>query len=397
MPFLHTLLQKQVLLDTNEAMKYALACGLSLEAESYTCLIVFCLDRIVHAKQLTRYEKELPDICIRFFRKLKIRAYAEADGCQTMILLLGKYSRARIEKLVNSLYDDLEKHVFPESMIAVGRCVTSLADVRRAFQSVQSMIQYYGKPQGRKVLFCEDLSLSYQQITLETGMDAEQIIQTFISGDMAEMRALLEEKAEALRAITVRAASDMPYPSSIRRTMVEIALMLMHIASDAGVDVESELGNSNPYQIIFEMKSTPEIIDWMIGFAEQLNKALANLNSHRNKTIVQQIKDYIQQHIDDPCLSLDMASAHIGLSASYFSSFFIRETGTGFRNYVNMLRIDKAKKLLMQKRLTNAEIARRCGFSTESYFISVFKKYVHVTPKAYQADACDCTGGMYEK
>ena len=89
--------------------------------------------------------------------------------------------------------------------------------------------------------------------------------------------------------------------------------------------------------------------------------------------------------MDDPCLSLDMASTYIGLSASYFSAFFIRETGIGFREYVNSQRIEKAKELLALGGCTGAEIARQCGFRSESYFISVFKKYVQMTPGMYKA------------
>ena len=384
MPFLHSILQEQVQLDTQEAVKYAASCGLSVQADSYTCLIVFCKEQVSDAETLLRYGQDMPVFCRDFFRKSKVRAHTEADGLLTLVLLLGQFSRQRIEKLMISLQNDLDHHGFPRAMIAVGHSVAELADVRQSFLAAQNAMRYNRLFGDTKVMFNEDLALTYQQITLEKSRGFDEILSAFTAGDMDGMRACLEQKAESIRTMT-HTVPDAPYPTSIRRTMVEIAMLLMHIASDAGVDVEKELDRTDPYQTIFGLKSTPEIIDWVMELADYLNAAITARLSHRENEAIRLVKEYIQQHMDDPCLSLDMASTYIGLSASYFSAFFIRETGIGFREYVNSQRIDKAKELLALSGCTGAEIARRCGFRSESYFISVFKKYVQMTPGMYKA------------
>ena len=93
---------------------------------------------------------------------------------------------------------------------------------------------------------------------------------------------------------------------------------------------------------------------------------------------------YIKDHIEDSTLSLDTVSENVDLSSSYLSTFFIQETGTGFRDYVNTLRIEAAKNYLKNTQLSVHEIAKHCGFTSDSYFITVFKKYIHDTPGNYR-------------
>ena len=223
----------------------------------------------------------------------------------------------------------------------------------------------------------------FQQTTLEGTKDNEKILTAFFSNDTEGLKKLLAEKAESIRMMT-RIDPDTPHPTSIRRTMVEIVMTIMHAASDSGVDVEQEMGFISPYQYIFELKSTPEIIDWVMQICAKLMKAMSEQHHQMDRKTIRNVKAYIQQHLDDPDLSLDMASTHIGLSASYFSAFFIREVGVGFREYVNSLRIETAKKYLDNSEMTVSDISRRCGFRSESYFITVFKKYADMPPGAYR-------------
>lgn len=72
------------------------------------------------------------------------------------------------------------------------------------------------------------------------------------------------------------------------------------------------------------------------------------------------------------------------LSPSYFSRLFHRETGETFVNYMNRQKIELAKKRLTDSRDSVSSIAYGLGFRDVSYFISVFKRIVGVTPLDYR-------------
>ncbi len=83
-------------------------------------------------------------------------------------------------------------------------------------------------------------------------------------------------------------------------------------------------------------------------------------------------------------ISLDEISNHVGLSKYYFAHEFHRITGYTFVEYVNLLRCEKAKKLLLKTSKNVDEIGTECGFPNRNYFTRTFKSYVGITPSEFR-------------
>ena len=82
-------------------------------------------------------------------------------------------------------------------------------------------------------------------------------------------------------------------------------------------------------------------------------------------------------------ISLDDVANHVYLSTVHMSRLFKKETGKNLMDYINMVRIEKAKILLDTHRYKIYEIAEMVGFKDNHYFSTMFKKYVHMTPTEY--------------
>lgn len=83
-------------------------------------------------------------------------------------------------------------------------------------------------------------------------------------------------------------------------------------------------------------------------------------------------------------IKLDDAAKFCGYSKSYFTKFFRNYTGSSFVAYKNLIRLEKAKRLLEKNEFTGLEVAELCGYENYSYFIRAFKKLYDTTPKQYQ-------------
>lgn len=83
-------------------------------------------------------------------------------------------------------------------------------------------------------------------------------------------------------------------------------------------------------------------------------------------------------------INLDMICENLHFSKSYVSHIFKSNTGYTLKSYCNNLKIDDAKKALKTSSMSVTEIALATGFENISYFISVFKKHVGVTPLVYR-------------
>lgn len=83
-------------------------------------------------------------------------------------------------------------------------------------------------------------------------------------------------------------------------------------------------------------------------------------------------------------ISLSETASLFSVSGEHFSRQFKKETGFGFNEYVNLLRLQKAEALLKNETLSVSAVAAACGFNDCNYFSSKFKKRYGISPKSLQ-------------
>ncbi len=103
-----------------------------------------------------------------------------------------------------------------------------------------------------------------------------------------------------------------------------------------------------------------------------------------SKQIVKTI-EFVSEHLHSKILLRDAAEA-LQLSEAYLSRLFKSEMGCTFNDYVNRRKIENAAKLVRYSEYTDAEISNLLAFSSQSYFIKQFRKYMHMTPKEYRGN-----------
>lgn len=98
-----------------------------------------------------------------------------------------------------------------------------------------------------------------------------------------------------------------------------------------------------------------------------------------NNSIVQKAVHYICENYASE-LSLRMIAKTFGQSECHFSRQFKMFTGFGVNEYITIVRVKSAEKLLVTTNLPITEIAQNCGFNSSSYFAAVFKKIRGIPP-----------------
>lgn len=97
-----------------------------------------------------------------------------------------------------------------------------------------------------------------------------------------------------------------------------------------------------------------------------------------------QVRLYIEMHASESSLSLTEVSEHIGMSPTWFSTLFKEKGGCSFKEYVDMVRLEKARALLTDTDDTIELIAEKAGYNNSYSFSRFFKKYTGATPNAYR-------------
>lgn len=83
-------------------------------------------------------------------------------------------------------------------------------------------------------------------------------------------------------------------------------------------------------------------------------------------------------------IKLEELARTAGFSYAYFSSLFKKETGKTLSDYIQMVRIETAKKLLVEKDRSIGEIAEMVGYNDIKFFTKQFKKTLGVSPNEYR-------------
>lgn len=93
--------------------------------------------------------------------------------------------------------------------------------------------------------------------------------------------------------------------------------------------------------------------------------------------------DYIHEHLHEN-MELHTLANYVGLAPTYLSAVFKKETGERISDYIRNQRINAAKNMLRFSDYTYGEISSYLAFSSQSHFISLFKKNTGMTPRQYR-------------
>lgn len=113
--------------------------------------------------------------------------------------------------------------------------------------------------------------------------------------------------------------------------------------------------------------------------------AVINYNS-RNVSLIDRIQQYVQQNYASD-LSLETISKLFSFSPGYLSRLFKQETGGNLSTFIQQVRIERAKELIVSTNLHTYEIAEAVGISDPIYFSKLFKKMTNCRVRDYRQAA----------
>lgn len=121
---------------------------------------------------------------------------------------------------------------------------------------------------------------------------------------------------------------------------------------------------------------------WIVRYWHDIAEDMFPLSTGSSATAVRKAIDYTEKNLADA--TLNGAAAECGLSYSYFSRIFSSYMRMGYSDYLNRVRINESLKLIATTDMTVTEIAMALGFSSVSYYISVFKALKGISPGAFR-------------
>ncbi|MBO4540565.1 MAG: helix-turn-helix domain-containing protein [Bacilli bacterium] len=212
-------------------------------------------------------------------------------------------------------------------------------------------------------------------------LDTEnRLIDMIMRGDVSALRQFIQNIP------TVR--SGMVAQEQLRQSkniFIVTATLSSRAAIRGGMDVTAALALSDSYIQRCELaKDIDTITDlnylMVMDYAERVQKIRFGKNPSK---LVIDVANYVQAHLSEAIKTSDIAHA-LYMGRSRLSTNFKKQTGINLTDYIMMHKIDEAKRLLRYSERSFVSIAGYLGFSSQSHFSKVFKKYTERTPFAYR-------------
>ena len=104
----------------------------------------------------------------------------------------------------------------------------------------------------------------------------------------------------------------------------------------------------------------------------------------KNELFLEKVTKYVEKNISRSDLSVEELSQELGISRVHFYKKLLAITGKTPIEFIRILRLKRAAKLLCEGRQNVSEIACQVGFNNPKYFSRYFKEEYGILPSAYQ-------------
>ncbi|UYO05677.1 response regulator transcription factor [Paenibacillus sp. PSB04] len=194
------------------------------------------------------------------------------------------------------------------------------------------------------------------------------------------------DEPRALLALEDFASSDSGVaqlsPSELAALGTQLFAILSFTLYDTGHKLDDELP---PADLSKELGLIENAQQWKAWVAEKVKRICRRFTPNENlkhKETVEFIIQYIHEHYAENIHLQDVAD-QVYISKNYLSTLFRQFTGETFGDYLTRVRMEKAKSMVLEKKLLIAEIAERVGYRNVPYFTTLFKKHTGRSPTEF--------------
>lgn len=193
--------------------------------------------------------------------------------------------------------------------------------------------------------------------------------------------------------VTAMVTSLFDYYRSLKNaTLYEIKYSCIQITNQAKMilnryiqQIQADSVDSSIRNILDTMFSLEEISSYYHQFFLTLARSLEANNIYSDNDIVNNVKTYID-HNYSKNITTEFVASLFHMNRSYLSHIFKKKQGMAFIDYLSLVRITEAKKLLKSSDTKLYQIAKTVGYDNVSYFCRVFKKLEKKTPETFREE-----------
>lgn len=296
------------------------------------------------------------------------------------------------EKMPGNLKNAGKKilHIFRDyfgmqALVAVSTPADNIWDgVRDAADEIRAMEEYYYYHSQCSVLYAGD----FEKNELQDRHSRHNVFDiSFLKKDLKQ--ALMVQDRQKVEQVFSEVAELFSEYKPAKEQVIDACMNLYYFFFDYAESGKKDEKKEFPYpsEIVERLRqcfTLEENVSWLKELGRWISSTMETLEGgSKTEQFVNAAKKYVQKNYKEK-LTLAMISGDIGISQGYLSSVFKKTTGSNRNDYVNHVKIEKAKDLLGMHEYMMYEISDMLGFENPYYFSKVFKRITGMTPSDYE-------------
>lgn len=269
----------------------------------------------------------------------------------------------------------LEEAFHIKFTMSFSRFHNGLDGMKKAYKEAEDALRYrfiYGK--GSFIPYSEVKERTFKYVAASDSK-AAQMLTSFVDGSTkGKTAALVLSEIMDMQGISLE--DSIETIESFKLDMINTVNKLVLVNSVPGMPKGEEIQELLGAETFDTFKEVLEACMMQLKIQQESRKEQDNISK--------KAKEYIKEHYQDTQLSVSALGDAMNISSWYLSKMFKEQYNITVPDYINKVRITKAKELLKNTQMTVTEVAEGTGFLSSNVFIKTFKKSDGITPGVYR-------------
>ncbi|MDO5409180.1 MAG: response regulator [Lachnospiraceae bacterium] len=365
------------------------------EANWYTCCIVrfFGKDKEKKAVNFGKMMKLYLQIIEENYFSSEIHCYSLNDSNHQVALMICchesniRQAKQDVQTGIEKIGSSMEFYYGIQMRVTVGSFVSDFKNLKNSYhealktwKSILEMDQVLAFYQDKKAQNPTLSDLKEQKMSEEIEAVQKELL---LAIQMAEKENAIELMNQLLKCYAELSGEQNEYISlSLSRLVLDISMLTNR-------EKQSKVHREDREIIDFLEKNIRygSLLEARMALERYIEKSCSHFqgsNEKQGEKIINKALTFIDYHLSNEDLNLEMVAESLHFSPSYIRKLFKSVTGENFSDLLVRKRMEKAAEYLENPNCRIQDIAEKTGYNNQRYFARCFKKYYNCTPTEYR-------------
>lgn len=293
------------------------------------------------------------------------------------VILGSRLDKERIIDLADKICNEVQKETVTTVTVGIGRVQENPTDIQVSYKQAKAAIRhsyYFGKGIPIHIDYVEQGN----EITYSYPMKKEQLlIYEAIVGNKKSVTELLKSIFEILRN-----AKDLP-KDLVPKIILNIVISINKHAQEQNINLQDFYTKHISVKEIMQKEKLDEAYEYILGILDTVCSYMQEIRNDKDAQLINKLTEYVNENYMKDINAYSAARA-FNKNVSYINKLFVNSKKISFSDYVDRIRMDKAKELLESTEDDYLKIAISVGYNDEKYFLNLFNHIEGIPAAEYR-------------